>query len=366
MEDTGEFAFANNRLTSVTFPADGRMTTIGDGAFSVNSLKSVAIPSGVQSIGWSAFGNNLLTSVKLPASLDTIGNLAFTNNLLTSVTIPAAVTTLGRSVFSQNRLTSVSIPAAVENIGIAAFADNRLTAVTIPAGVQTIDAYAFSNNLLTSVTIPTTVAIIGLEAFSDNLLTSVSMPGGVRAIDGLAFYNNRLTSVTIPSTVDSIAEGAFADNATLTSVLFTGRSPAIFSAVDSLGSFGDDPSGLTIYYLEANANSFTATWNGYTTAQAQNFTPVDPTITGTKTSGSTLTAVTTGWAPTANVAFSYVWSRATSVGDVPTPIAGAKSKTYKLTTADKGKYITVTVTSKKVGFIDASRTSAAGGTKIAG
>jgi hypothetical protein len=198
---------------------------------------------------------------------------------------------------------------------------------------------------------------IGAEAFAFNRLTSVSMPAGVRAIDPLAFFNNRLTSVTIPSTVDSIGEGAFAENATLSSVLFTGLPPAIFRQVDSVGSFGDDPSGLTIYFLPEADPSVGGMWNGYTTAQAQNFVPVDPTITGTKKFGSTLTAVTTGWTPTANVTFSYVWSRAISSGDTPTPIAGAKSKTYKLTTADKGKYITVTVTSKKVGFFDASRTS---------
>jgi hypothetical protein len=90
-----------------------------------------------------------------------------------------------------------------------------------------------------------------------------------------------------------------------------------------------------------------------------------PTITGTKTSGSTLTAVTGTWAPSADVTFTYVWKRATTSAGTKTTISGATSKTYKLVTADKSKYITVTVTAKKTGYTSTAKTSADGGTKIA-
>lgn len=98
---------------------------------------------------------------------------------------------------------------------------------------------------------------------------------------------------------------------------------------------------------------------------AQTFTAADPTISGTKKFGSTLTANTPGWSPSNEADFSYVWKRASSSGGIQTVIAEATSKTYMLVAADKGKYITVTVTAKKVGFVDASSTSIAGGTLIA-
>eukprot|EP01031_Cornospumella_fuschlensis_P003588 gene3588-4469_t len=139
-----------------------------------------------------------------------------------------------------------------------------------------------------------------------------------------------------------------------------GTAPTTISAVDSFGSFGDDVTEKTIYYQAANAEGFGLTWAGYTTAVAQTFTAVDPTITGTKKFGSTLTAVTTDWSLSTGATFSYLWSRATSSEAVATTISGATKKTYKLVAADKGKYITVTVTVKKVGFVESSRTSAAG------
>ena len=84
-----------------------------------------------------------------------------------------------------------------------------------------------------------------------------------------------------------------------------------------------------------------------------------PTITGKTTTGSTLTAVTGTWAPSKSVVFTYVWKRATGVGGTPTPIAKATSKTYKLVAADKGKYVSVTVTASLTGYAKTSRTSAA-------
>jgi hypothetical protein len=53
-----------------------------------------------------------------------------------------------------------------------------------------------------------------------------------------------------------------------------------------------------------------------------------------------------------------VWSRATGIAGVLTPISGAKSKTYTLVAADKGKYLTVTVTATLSGYATTSKTSA--------
>lgn len=77
-----------------------------------------------------------------------------------------------------------------------------------------------------------------------------------------------------------------------------------------------------------------------------------PTITGTKTVGSTLTAVPGTWGP-APVTMRYQWYRAGIA------ITGATVSTYKLTTTDKGKTLTVRVTGSKTGYTSVTKTSAA-------
>lgn len=77
-----------------------------------------------------------------------------------------------------------------------------------------------------------------------------------------------------------------------------------------------------------------------------------PTITGTTKVGYTLTARAGTWAP-APVALSYQWARN------GVAISGAASSTYKLTSSDKGKRITVKVTGTKTGYTTLAKTSAA-------
>jgi hypothetical protein len=80
-------------------------------------------------------------------------------------------------------------------------------------------------------------------------------------------------------------------------------------------------------------------------------TPV-PTVSGTTTVGQSLTAKAGTWAP-ATVTLKYQWLRA------GTAISGATASTYKLTTADAGKALTVKVIGSKSGFTTVAKTSAA-------
>ena len=76
-----------------------------------------------------------------------------------------------------------------------------------------------------------------------------------------------------------------------------------------------------------------------------------PSISGTATTGSTLTANPGTW--DSGVSFSYVWNRDGSA------ISGATSSTYALTSADVGHQITVTVTGSKSGYWDTPVTTTA-------
>jgi|GEM_PF-825476 len=105
----------------------------------------------------------------------------------------------------------------------------------------------------------------------------------------------------------------------------------------------------------------TGSLTGYTTAaktstatgavKAAALKTATPTISGTVAVGRTLTAKAGTW--TSGATLSYQWKRSGKT------ISGATRSTYALTTSDKGKAITVTVTGKKAGYATTSVTSKA-------
>lgn len=82
------------------------------------------------------------------------------------------------------------------------------------------------------------------------------------------------------------------------------------------------------------------------------FTAPAPTISGTKAVGYTLTANVGTWSPAATT-YTYQWYRSGAA------ISGATAKTYKLTSTDAGKTITVKVTGVRTGYVTKAVTSAA-------
>jgi len=74
----GETVFAAVPLTSLTFPTNNQITTIGYYCLSGVNLTSLIIPEGVTSFGEGVlYGNATLQTLELPASLVTIGADAF-------------------------------------------------------------------------------------------------------------------------------------------------------------------------------------------------------------------------------------------------------------------------------------------------
>ena len=136
-----------------------------------DSIRSVVIENGVNSIGYSAF-------------------LRCSN--LTSVEIPDSIASFGPSAFEGcTSLTSVTIPEGIDFISSKAFKYcTSLTSIEIPEGITTIYSSTFSGCTgLTSVTIPESVSYIGEDAFfSCSSLTSVKIPAAVYFIGDHAFY----------------------------------------------------------------------------------------------------------------------------------------------------------------------------------
>ena len=211
-------------LTSIAFPEDSKLASIGGAAFrDCSSLTSITIPESVTSIGDYAFYFcTNLTSVTIPedSKLTSIGSYAFGScSSLASITIPENVTSMGDYAFYFcTNLASVTIPedSKLTSIGTYAFGScSILTSIAIPEGVTSIGSGAFSGcSSLTSITIPTNSKLtsIGVGAFRDcvRLVGTINLPGGITSIEERTFEGcSSLTSITIPESVTSIGDGAF-------------------------------------------------------------------------------------------------------------------------------------------------------------
>ena len=130
-QNAGDFGFTvnNGQITITEYRGQARDVVIPE---RINGLPVVAI-------GEWAFADNQLTSVTIPNSVTHIGDEAFAWNKLTSVAIPNSVTYIGDYAFFRNQLTSVTIPNSVTHIGAWAFAENRLTSVSVPRAAAIAD-----------------------------------------------------------------------------------------------------------------------------------------------------------------------------------------------------------------------------------
>lgn len=98
--------------------------------------------------------------------------------------------------------------------------------------------------------------------------------------------------------------------------------------------------------LTAFAGSGTA---AQSSAAAANYAPQSsaaPTISGSPQVDQTLTANNGSWTSQTTPAFSYQWQRCDAQGNACAAIPGATGQTYKVTTADIGKTLRVTVTAR--------------------
>ena len=248
------------------------VTSIGEMAFSCDSLISITIPDSVNNIEGNPFAwcynltdivvssdhpylitiNGVLysktdlrlvcyphaftaDSYVIPKGTRIVGESAFYGcGALISVTIPDSVTVIGESAFTLcESLAHVIIPDKVTRIEAGTFCDcSSLASITIPNSVTSIGRWAFTNcSSLASVTIPNSVTSIGENAFRYcSSLASVTIPNSVTSIGENAFtYCSSLTSVTIPNSVTSIAGNPLACCYKLTDIIVSPDHPYLIT-----------------------------------------------------------------------------------------------------------------------------------------
>lgn len=212
-------AFANRKLTSITFEQGSNICTIEEGAFSGTLIKSIEFPKGLKTIGKGAFsGCKELTSVSFEdaSCLEEIGEEAFSYcNMYGSFSRP------------------VVFPASLKRLGVKAFSDSGFSTVDMKNAslLSEIPKEAFyACEALSKVVLPEagSVKLIGDKAFYGTKLRSICF-FGVEYIGSRAFGSCYcLKSVTVDPDCD--INSSFADSVSVTREKI---SPPSSSVIDS-------------------------------------------------------------------------------------------------------------------------------------
>ena len=194
---------------------EGSTAAQNAGFYSCQALKTIEIPSSVETIGSFAFYNSGLTHLTIPSSVKTIRNDAYWKcDDLESVDFSLAtqLATIGDYAFYDARaLTSVdfSDATALTTIGVRAFKDTCLLSVP-EHSATTVGTEAFSNICFHKCRLgadpPGMNITTGHGTYSDasqsfqycKMLTSVKIEDDVEEIGSYAFKDTALTSVTVP------------------------------------------------------------------------------------------------------------------------------------------------------------------------
>lgn len=305
-KDYNEFEYEYGGV--VVFPARvthrGRtfkVTAFAQDALSVNTISSIKIENGIDSIGNFALSRNPFEgTLFIPASVKWIGygildNCIFlervvvdaanpyydsregcnaiietaTNTLIAgccSSKIPQGITKIAAHAFAgQFRLGSIDIPESVTYIGDYAFHYCPFYRIKLPQGLTYIGDYAFQMcNKLMEIEIPENVTYIGEAALSNCGYSTLVIPDKVTYIGAWAFDKcPNLTTVTIGESVASIGAFAFDGCDKLTKIVSRIPADKLF-AVD-WSTFGSVADNCALYVPRGAKAAYqkTAGWNHF-------------------------------------------------------------------------------------------------------
>lgn len=241
---------ARDNIYRVEFP--GTISCIPAGLFCENpeALHSAVLCSGIRSIAEEAFSGCSIRTISLPSSMDSVGSGAFSGcSALRTVELPhtlariapetfarcssmrclpdiAALSEVADRAFMSSGLTQVELPADGPAFGERVFSScEDLTSVRMQEGVTEVPKGAFhACHALSDVAFSSTVQIIREDAFAMcRQLQQILLPDGIREIQGGAFRECwRLRDAALPDSLSRIGAGAFRSCVNLTEVVVPG------------------------------------------------------------------------------------------------------------------------------------------------
>lgn len=222
--EQGEPGIDENPQGLAFFPKDDGTYAVGIGE--ATYLSKIEIPAtyngrAVTEIG--AFSGRALKEIVIPDSVTTIGARAFVYcESLESVTLGSGIQSIGSEAFPVTPLSSLHIKDLAAWCGIT-----FRGAYATPSA----EKLYLNGTLVTDLVIPEGVTEIGDYAFSGFTgLSTVTLPGSVTSIGSYAFrYCSDLASVVIPESVTEIGDYAFAYSAALTVYAEAAEKPAGWS-----------------------------------------------------------------------------------------------------------------------------------------
>ena len=224
----GEGAFYGTMLSSIFIPS---VETIEQSAFERSpNLKTVNFPNTLRCINSNAFGRcKMLKNMILPSSLETIDYGAFyrCTSLPATIKLPASLSQIDGSVFCECPVQRFEVAqgnpffSTIDGVLFDVY-QTELVAwpygreekeYTVPEGVNIIREYSFDETQLESVNFPSTLQTIKEWAFELSKLKRISLPEGLRSIEAYAFgLCEDLVEIVLPSTLNELDKQAFERN----------------------------------------------------------------------------------------------------------------------------------------------------------
>lgn len=196
------------------FAESYRVIGIDDGAFRKSNIKSIKIPSSIESIGNYAFERSTLKVIALPVgNLKIIGNHSFSNTPIEEINLPVNVKEIRRCAFSNCKdLVKVVLKDGVLSIGDSAFFQcSKLRECHIPSLLTKIEDYSFCGCVnLQDIVLGDKIKLIGENAFAFCAsLRTLDLPLSIRIIKNYAFAHSGVKDLIIPENVKEICLGTF-------------------------------------------------------------------------------------------------------------------------------------------------------------
>ena len=202
----GKQAF-NNCENLISYPFDGNLTEIGEGAFLYcKKLKSADLSeTSVTEIPYQCFMRCFsLGTVKYPKNIIKIGDYAFSNCIsLPEIRIPEGVTYLGAWSYS-NAVGVNSADISVENDDVKIYCEHGIT--------NGVEYYNYYHSIATYAYIPGTVTTLGRGAFAwEEALQKVEFGSDIKIneLNDYMFFGTQVTNFVIPASVTALDKGVF-------------------------------------------------------------------------------------------------------------------------------------------------------------